>query len=47
LKKLNELGEIREGLNSYQLIKTKSGGKLVKINRQWIVGEGNINDIQT
>ena len=30
-----------------QLIKTKSGGKLVKINRQWIVGEGALNDIQT
>jgi len=30
-----------------QLIKTKSGGKLVNINRQWIVGEGALNDIQT
>lgn len=30
-----------------QMIKTKSGGKLVNINRQWIVGEGTLNDIQT
>ena len=29
------------------MIKTKSGGKLVNINRQWIVGEGTLNDIQT
>ncbi|MGP8320709.1 MAG: hypothetical protein ACT6FE_00075 [Methanosarcinaceae archaeon] len=26
------------------MIKTKSGGKFVKINRQWIVGEGTIKD---
>lgn len=30
-----------------QLSKTKSAGRLTKITRQWVVGEGNLGDIQT
>jgi hypothetical protein len=29
------------------LSKIKSAGRLTKINRQWVVGEGSINNIQT
>ena len=30
-----------------QLSKTKSAGRLTKINRQWVVGKGNLGDIRT